>query len=66
MKSSSEARAGFEPANEGFADLAIGPLWYRAKHVLHSTKTLAVANWELTDSTIEVNSDWDYYAQGKE
>lgn len=25
-----EARAGFEPANQGFADPAIGPLWYRA------------------------------------
>ena len=25
----SESRAGFEPANQGFADPAIGPLWYR-------------------------------------
>ena len=30
-----EARVGFEPANEGFADLAIRPLWYRAEFHFH-------------------------------
>ena len=25
-----EARAGFEPANDGFADHSLGPLGYRA------------------------------------
>ena len=29
-----ELPAGFEPANEGFADLAIRPLWYGSIFVL--------------------------------
>lgn len=36
----SESRAGFEPANQGFADPAIRPLWYRDISLHYTTKIM--------------------------